>query len=55
MTTTTSTTTLKSDALFNDLKAALSSDPDLVKTVKGTFCFQITEKGKSVGKLEIVK
>jgi len=49
MTTTSTATSLKSDALFNDLKAALSSDPGLVKTVKGTFCFQIIEKGKSVG------
>ena len=53
MTTTTASTTtpsLKSSALFSELESALAEDPDLVKSVKGTFSFQITEKGKQVGK-----
>ena len=52
MTTTSLSTTpsLKSSALFSELESVLTEDPDLVKSVKGTFSFQITEKSKQVGK-----
>jgi len=44
---------LKSSALFSELGSALAEDPDLVKSVKGTFSFQITEKGKQVGSFHL--
>lgn len=40
---------LKSEALFQELKNRISSHPELVKKVKGIFQWNVTKNGKTLG------
>ena len=46
---------LQADTMFSELRDTVTANPDLVKSVKGSFLFQITDGDKMEGNYHLLR